>query len=174
MRRTPLAGLAAGLALALAACGGGSDGKTTAQPQNGGLTGRGPITFVTGKDLSGNLQKQIDTWNGRHPAEQARVVELPEDADSQRQQMVQNAQTKSDAYTILNTVRCRVRKLSFAVQGRTEMFCPIRTVNFNSTTCRWAIIEWWFPRRASGRWSNRLLLPLLNRRWCTFNSNLPP
>ncbi|MGI8333264.1 ABC transporter substrate-binding protein [Actinomadura scrupuli] len=102
MRRTPMAGLAAGLALALAACGGGSDSKTTAQPTSAELSGRGPITFVTGKDLSGNLQKQIDTWNGQHPTEQARVIELPEDADSQRQQMVQNAQTKSDAYTILN------------------------------------------------------------------------
>jgi multiple sugar transport system substrate-binding protein len=102
MRRTPIVGLAAGLALALAACGGGSGSKTTAQPKSGELSGRGPITFVTGKDTSGNLQKQIDTWNGQHPTEQARVIELPEDADSQRQQMVQNAQTKSDAYTILN------------------------------------------------------------------------
>ena len=102
MRRTPIVGLAAGLALALTACGGGSGSKTTAQPKSDELSGRGPITFVTGKDTSGNLQKQIDTWNGQHPTEQARVIELPEDADSQRQQMVQNAQTKSDAYTILN------------------------------------------------------------------------
>ncbi|MCW2919180.1 MAG: extracellular solute-binding protein family 1 [Actinomycetia bacterium] len=103
MRRIPMAGLAAGLALALAACGGGGSGsKTTAQPKSGELSGRGPITFVTGKDLSGNVQKQVDTWNSQHPTEQARIIELPEDADSQRQQMVQNAQTKSDAYTILN------------------------------------------------------------------------
>ncbi|MGH3387486.1 MAG: ABC transporter substrate-binding protein [Actinomadura sp.] len=92
------------LALAtLAACGGGGDGEGKAQQSAGTqLTGRGPITFATGKDTSGNLQKQVDIWNKDHPNEQARVVELPEDADSQRQQMIQNAQTKSDAFSILN------------------------------------------------------------------------
>jgi len=103
MRRTPLAGgLAVGLALALAACGGSASKTKASTPAQAGLTGRGPITFATGKDLSGNLQKQVNAWNAAHPSEQARIIELPEDADSQRQQMLQNAQTKSDAYTILN------------------------------------------------------------------------
>src|SRR3954468_2899290 len=103
MRRTPIVGLAAGLAFALAACGGGDGGGTTSkQSTEAQLTGRGPITFVSGKDTSGNRQKQIDAWNKDHPNEQARIIELPESADQQRQQMIQNAQTKSDAYTILN------------------------------------------------------------------------
>ncbi|HEY7487528.1 MAG TPA: ABC transporter substrate-binding protein [Streptosporangiaceae bacterium] len=88
----------------VAACGGGGGGtsgggSTGAANQ---LTGRGPITLAQGKDTSGNVQNQINNWNSRHPNEQARLIELPEDADAQRQQMVQNAQTKSDAYSVVN------------------------------------------------------------------------
>ncbi|MCW2903471.1 MAG: Maltose/maltodextrin transporter, substrate binding periplasmic protein MalE [Streptosporangiaceae bacterium] len=103
MRRTPIAGLVAGLALALAACGGGSDGGGSGKPAaEARLSGRGPITFVSGKDTSANMQKQVDAWNKDHPNEQARIIELSESADQQRQQMIQNAQTKSDSYTVLN------------------------------------------------------------------------
>jgi multiple sugar transport system substrate-binding protein len=91
----------------LAACGsdsgnggGGDGGGAGAQP--GALEGRGNITFATGKDTSGNMQKIVDKWNADHPSEQVRIIELPESADGQRQQMVQNAQVRSDAYTILN------------------------------------------------------------------------
>ena len=43
-------------------------------------------------------------WRGttQHPDEKVTFVELPEDADQQRAQMIQNAQTKSDAYNVLN------------------------------------------------------------------------
>ncbi|GAA0940942.1 ABC transporter substrate-binding protein [Actinocorallia libanotica] len=101
MRRIPLTGAAVGLALVLTACGGSSDGgKDTEKAAT--LEGRGEITFVTGKDTSGNLQKQVDDWNAAHPQEPVRVIELSDKADEQRQQMIQNAQTKSDAYTVLN------------------------------------------------------------------------
>ncbi|MFB4314699.1 ABC transporter substrate-binding protein [Actinomadura sp. 21ATH] len=105
MRRTPLAGALTGLALALslAACGGDGGGSPGGDAAAGSeLTGRGPITLATGKDRSGNMQKMIDAWNKAHPNEQARVVELPDEPNDQRQQMIQNATTKSDAYTILN------------------------------------------------------------------------
>ena len=88
-------------ALALTACGGDGGGS----PEGAGtaeLEGRGPITFVTGKDRSGNLQKQVDAWNAEHPDEQVRVIELPDEPNDQRQQMIQNATTKSDAYSVLN------------------------------------------------------------------------
>jgi multiple sugar transport system substrate-binding protein len=101
MRRTPLAGgLIAGLALTLVACGSSTTKTTTTT--TGALTGRGPITFATGKDLSGNMQHQVDVWNAAHPSEKVTITELPADADGQRQQMIQNATTKSDAFTILN------------------------------------------------------------------------
>jgi multiple sugar transport system substrate-binding protein len=90
-------------ALALAAC--GDDGGETTGGGGGGastLEGRGEITFATGKDTSGNMVKLVDKWNADHPNEKVRIVELPESADGQRQQMVQNAQVKSDAFTVLN------------------------------------------------------------------------
>ncbi|GAA4096334.1 ABC transporter substrate-binding protein [Actinomadura miaoliensis] len=101
MRRTPLIGMLAGVALTLAACGGDGDGNGGGNA-GGGLTGRGPITIATGKDRSGNMQKMIDAWNAAHPQEKVRVIELPDEPNDQRQQMIQNATTRSDAYTVLN------------------------------------------------------------------------
>jgi multiple sugar transport system substrate-binding protein len=86
----------------VAACGGGDSDDKGSNASGGQLTGRGPITLAQGKDTSGNVQNLVNQWNSTHPKEQVRLIELPEDADAQRQQMVQNAQTKSDAYTVLN------------------------------------------------------------------------
>ena len=94
--------IAATVTLAAACGGSGSSDKGGSGAASGELTGRGPITLALGKDTSGNAQKLADGWNAQHPKEPVRLIELPEDADSQRQQMVQNAQTKSDAYTVLN------------------------------------------------------------------------
>ncbi|WP_228771900.1 ABC transporter substrate-binding protein [Actinokineospora iranica] len=93
--------MAAALALGVSACGSETEspGQSTAPPA---LDGVGPITLVTGKDTSGNLQNQLDGWNAAHPDQKVTLIELPEDADAQRQQMVQNAQTGSDTYTVLN------------------------------------------------------------------------
>ncbi|GAA3924808.1 ABC transporter substrate-binding protein [Actinomadura viridis] len=88
----------AALALALAACGGSGEPKSPAASTN---EGRGPITFATGKDLTGTIQKLVGKWNAAHPDEQVRIIELPEDGDQTRQQLVQNAQIKSDAYDVI-------------------------------------------------------------------------
>ncbi|GAB3969003.1 ABC transporter substrate-binding protein [Actinoallomurus acanthiterrae] len=93
--------VATSVAMMAAACG-GSKSDDKGSKDAGALSGRGPITLATGKDTSGNLQNLVNAWNQQHPKEQARIVELPEDADAQRQQMVQNAQTKSNAYSVLN------------------------------------------------------------------------
>lgn len=83
----------------LTACGSGSSagGGATAASND-----RGPITYVQGKDVSGTVQSQLDAWNKDHPNEKVTLVELPDAADAQRQQMIQNAQTKSDAFTVLS------------------------------------------------------------------------
>lgn len=92
----------------LAACGNDSGSSSNNSGGGGGggggaqLTGEGDFTFATGKDTSGNMQKLVDKWNTDHPTAKVRIVELPESADGQRQQMVQNATTKSDAFTVLN------------------------------------------------------------------------
>jgi multiple sugar transport system substrate-binding protein len=102
MRRRSLAvgALAATTALLVSACGGssGSSGNTGASTA---LDGVGPITLVQGKDTSNFVQGQLDKWNAAHPDQKVTLIELPEDADAQRQQMIQNANAKSDAYTVL-------------------------------------------------------------------------
>jgi multiple sugar transport system substrate-binding protein len=96
--------IAVGALAIVAACGGSktTSGSSDNKADASALTGRGPITLAQGKDTSGNVQNQVNAWNTAHPKEPVRLIELPEDADAQRQQMVQNAQTKSDAYTVLN------------------------------------------------------------------------
>ena len=104
-RRTVLA--AGGMttaAAALAACsggsssggGGGGDGASGADFEE-----RGPITLAKGKDTTGKLTEFLETWNSEHPDEEVTLIELPESSDEQRRQMINNAQAKSDAYTVL-------------------------------------------------------------------------
>lgn len=94
---------AAGSALLLlAACGGGTSDTAGGGAKVQKFTGRGPITYVAGKDTTGTIQEQIDGWNKLHPDQKVTFIELPEDADAQRQQMIQNAETKSDAYSVLS------------------------------------------------------------------------
>ncbi|MDX6294113.1 MAG: trehalose/maltose transport system substrate-binding protein [Kribbellaceae bacterium] len=90
------------MVLLASACGGGGGSSSSGGSTPAALDGRGPITFATGKDTSGFLPKQVAAWNSLHPTEKVEVKELPEDADAQRQQMVQNAQAKSDAFSVLN------------------------------------------------------------------------
>jgi multiple sugar transport system substrate-binding protein len=100
--RRPFIVVAAGasaLGLLVAGCGDGEPGTPKA-----GLAAedRGPITLATAKDTTGTVQTQLDRWNTGHPQEKVTLVELPESADGQRQLFVQNARTRSDAYTVLN------------------------------------------------------------------------
>ena len=99
MRRT-LNGTAAltAAALALTGCANADQGQTA----DASLTDRGPITYVSSPDASGAAQQSIDAWNDAHPDEQVSWIELPLDADQQRQQMAQNAQVEGSTYTILN------------------------------------------------------------------------
>jgi multiple sugar transport system substrate-binding protein len=99
-RASALTAAVAASALVLTACGSEdtAEGGAKVQP----LTGRGPITYVAGKDTTGTIQDQIDIWNKMHPDQKVTFVELPEDADAQRQQMVQNAEAQSSAYTVLS------------------------------------------------------------------------
>ncbi|SCK17359.1 carbohydrate ABC transporter substrate-binding protein, CUT1 family (TC 3.A.1.1.-) [Streptomyces sp. WMMB 714] len=62
---------------------------------------RGPITFVSGKNTSGTVEKLIDHWNDKHPDEKVTFVGLPEDGDEQRAKMARNAKLKADTYTVL-------------------------------------------------------------------------
>jgi multiple sugar transport system substrate-binding protein len=109
MRHNRLAfvAVAASVGLIATACGGddgggeeaGGGGETGAPA----LEGTGPFTVVHGKDTTGGVVQEIlDKWNAEHPDEEATLIELPESADQQRAQMIQNAETQSDAYDLIS------------------------------------------------------------------------
>ena len=91
-----LAGLvtATGALVAAAACGGS---PPATQPSTGtaDFSGHGPIKMAIGKDVSGLRPSEIAQWNAEHPDEPVELIELPEAADAQRQQLLQYAQIKS-------------------------------------------------------------------------------
>ncbi|MEU0192983.1 ABC transporter substrate-binding protein [Streptomyces afghaniensis] len=96
-RTTTRAAALAATGLLLTACGSGSG---QAGPPS--FEGGGPITYVAGKDTTGTVQPMLDRWNKAHPKEKVTFIQLPTDPDAQRRQMIQNAETKSDAYTVLS------------------------------------------------------------------------
>lgn len=101
-RKAVAAAVVGSLLLLASACGGDDNSGGGATTGGTALEGRGPITYATGKDTSGFLPAQVAAWNSQHPDEKVTVSELPESADGQRQQMVQNAQNKQDSFSVLN------------------------------------------------------------------------
>lgn len=83
----------------LAACSGSETASQT--PTAAGYDEHGPITFVTGKDVSGERAKEVAAWNADHPDEVVEMIELPDSADQQRQQLINNAQVRSDKFTVI-------------------------------------------------------------------------
>ncbi|WP_136313416.1 ABC transporter substrate-binding protein [Actinomyces procaprae] len=91
---------------AAAACSGGgsnSSGTSASAASTADFTGTGPITWVQGKDNSdGKVQERIDEWNELYPDEKVTLIELSAEADQQRQSLINNAQTQSDAYDVIS------------------------------------------------------------------------
>lgn len=89
------------LALTLSACAGG--GGTT--DSGGGdaaanLEGRGPITYVQGKDNSNVVRPLVDKWNAAHPNEKVTFQEQTDQADQQHDDLVQRYQSKDANYDV--------------------------------------------------------------------------
>lgn len=104
-RRVLIAAASLTALLAAAACG----GEAPEAPAAGGssapaidLTKKGPIEYWQGKDTSGNVKNIIADWNKDHPDEQVTLRELPDNADQQRQQMIQNTQIKDTKMAVLS------------------------------------------------------------------------
>src|SRR5919107_833484 len=91
------------LALTLSACGGGGGGTTGGG--GGGdaaanLDGRGPITYVQGKDNNNVVRPFIEKWNAAHPDEKVTFKEQTDQADQQHDDLVQNFQAKNADYDV--------------------------------------------------------------------------
>lgn len=97
----PLA-TAAVLSLALSACGGGGGGGNGdgGGAASEGLDGRGPITYVQGKDNSNVVRPLLDKWNAAHPDEKVTFKEQSDNADQQHDDLVKNFQAKNADYDV--------------------------------------------------------------------------
>ncbi|HAG60336.1 MAG TPA: ABC transporter substrate-binding protein [Arthrobacter bacterium] len=105
-RKFLLPAAAAGiLALTLSACSGGGGGSSTAS--SGGdaganLDGRGPITYIQGKDNSNVARPLVDKWNAAHPDQIVTFKEQSDQADQQHDDLVQNLQAKNVNYDVFD------------------------------------------------------------------------
>ncbi|WP_022884390.1 ABC transporter substrate-binding protein [Glaciibacter superstes] len=87
------ASTAAALLIGLTGCGGAPD-----QASDDGI---GPITFASGKDLTGAMPQLIDMWNEAHPDQEVTFLELSASPDDQRTSFVQDFQAKSGNYDVI-------------------------------------------------------------------------
>src|SRR6476661_5136744 len=91
------------LAITLSACGGGGGGTTSgSDAASQGLDGRGPITYVQGKDNSNVVRPLIDKWNAAHPNEKVTFKEQTDQADQQHDDLVQHFQAKQSDYDVVD------------------------------------------------------------------------
>ena len=126
-RRVLIAAASMSALFIAAACGGGGGGEGGA-PAGGGTeaavdwTKQGDIEVWQGKDTSGNFPKLIQQFNESHPNGKVTFHELPDEADQQRQQMIQNAQIKNPKMAVLSVDV--VWTAEFAAKGYVEALPP--------------------------------------------------
>ncbi|MEV0948582.1 ABC transporter substrate-binding protein [Rhodococcus sp. NPDC049939] len=67
------------------------------------LEGRGPITYVEGRDTTdtGVVRQIIDAWNAEHPDEQVTFREQSNDADQAHNDFVQHLQAEQSDYDVM-------------------------------------------------------------------------
>lgn len=93
-------------ALGLAACGGGDDGDggpaqaETLQPSDA-QGASGSVTWCIGKDTSGAFKTAVEDFNRQNPKLEAKLLELPESADIQREQQIQRLRAESSECDVL-------------------------------------------------------------------------
>jgi multiple sugar transport system substrate-binding protein len=102
--------IALGVCLAtvgLAACGGGggsggggaSEAKTLQPSDAKGASGS--VTWCIGKDTSGAFKTAVEKFNKQNPNLEAKLLELPENADIQREQQIQRLRAESNECDVL-------------------------------------------------------------------------
>jgi multiple sugar transport system substrate-binding protein len=104
-RRVLIAAASMSALFVAAACGGGGggapEGGATSAPAVD-FTKQGDIEVWQGKDVSGNFPKLIKQFNDSHPNGKVTFHELPDEADQQRQQMIQNTQIKNPKMAVMS------------------------------------------------------------------------
>jgi multiple sugar transport system substrate-binding protein len=125
-RRVLIAAASLSALFVAVACGGGGGGGT---PEGGGqspaaadFTKQGDIELWVGKDVTGTEPKLIKQFNDQHPNGKVILHELPDEADQQRQQMIQNAQIKNPKMAVLSVDV--VWTAEFAAKGYIEALPP--------------------------------------------------
>ncbi|WP_067720705.1 ABC transporter substrate-binding protein [Nocardia yamanashiensis] len=78
-----------------------SDSGSSPVSQN--LTGRGPITYVEGKDTTetGAVKQLVERWNAAHPDEKVTFKEQSNDANQQYDDLKQHLNAKSSDYDVV-------------------------------------------------------------------------
>jgi len=94
-------------------CGSSSGGSSDAATQNQGA--RGPITYVQGKDNTGDVKNIIAQWNQLHPNEKVTFKEQTDQADQQHNDLVQHFKAKDPGYDVMSVDV--VWTSEFAAQG---------------------------------------------------------
>jgi multiple sugar transport system substrate-binding protein len=93
--------IAATTCLGVTACGGGSSDSGSSGSSKG-LSSRGPITYVQGKDNSNVVRPTIKKWNAAHPKEKVTYKEQTDQADQQHDDLVQHFQAKDKNYDVMS------------------------------------------------------------------------
>lgn len=89
-------------ALALAGCSSSNDGSTAGgETTSGNADGRGAISFAMGSNDAETVKPLIEKWNAANPDEQVSFKELPAEADSQRDKLVQSLQAGNSDYDVM-------------------------------------------------------------------------
>jgi multiple sugar transport system substrate-binding protein len=105
VRKATAAAVLTATALLVSGCAGGSTAGSSQGNGGGdaasGLDGRGPITYVQGKDNSNVVRPLIDKWNAAHPNEKVSFKEQTDSADQQHDDLVQNLQAKNVNYDVV-------------------------------------------------------------------------
>ena len=66
------------------------------------VSGRGPITFATGKLDTGYLPGLVAQWNAGHRGSGSRSSTCPTTPTTQHAQLVENLQARSDVYDVMS------------------------------------------------------------------------
>jgi multiple sugar transport system substrate-binding protein len=125
------------LLLAIAGCGGGGD------DDDGGAAGdakevtqakpSGDVTWCIGKDTTGAFGTVVDNFNKANPDANAKLLQLPEAADLQREQQIQRLQAESDECDVLGmdviwtaeyAAQGWITDITEAVEKRKDEFIP--------------------------------------------------